>query len=215
MVQTRADTDDTQRIILNAARRLFLAHGYRAVSTRQIAEGSGVTQAALYHFFRGKEGLYVAVLRDELARLYSGLSRILAREARAPDKLDAAARFLLATTDYDFALMQHDIEAELGPEARALIAGEFVTHLLAPLVAMIAEGQARGDLRTGGAGGAGGMTAERAAGVFLSLVSHYISSPIPTDPAPARRAPGNIQAAARELVGFLLYGLAQERPHDA
>lgn len=206
-----AETDDTQRTILDASRRLFLAHGYRAVSTRQIAEASGVTQAALYHFFTGKEGLYAAMLRDELARVHAGLSRIVTRNASTSEKLLAATRFLLTTVEYDFSIMRHDMNTELDRETRDVLGAQFVAHMLMPLVTIFATGQERGELR---APGDGGMRAERAAGAFLALIAHYISSPIPGDAASARATPNAAHAAAAEIVALMLHGLTREAISD-
>ena len=61
--------------ILAAARSLFMSRGYRAVSTRDIADAVGLTQPALYHHFGGKEALYVAVMEDELATISARLDR--------------------------------------------------------------------------------------------------------------------------------------------
>src|SRR5690349_3359337 len=52
-----AEREETAKLILQAARQLFMAHGYRAVSTRQVAEAVGLTQPALYHHFATKEEL--------------------------------------------------------------------------------------------------------------------------------------------------------------
>ena len=71
MPETRGNRDsdgEGRQRILAVARSLFMTRGYRAVSTREIAEAVGVTQPALYHHFAGKEELYVAVLEEELAQ---------------------------------------------------------------------------------------------------------------------------------------------------
>ncbi len=52
-------------VILEAASRLFMEHGYTATSVRQIAEAAGVTEAALYyHFKEGKRALLQAVIEQ-------------------------------------------------------------------------------------------------------------------------------------------------------
>jgi len=48
------DRAETRKVVLQAARRLFLEFGFHAVSTRQIAEACGLTQPALYHHFANK-----------------------------------------------------------------------------------------------------------------------------------------------------------------
>lgn len=53
---------DTREQILDAARDLFLEHGYDKASLREVADEVGVTKAALYYHFRSKEDLLVALL---------------------------------------------------------------------------------------------------------------------------------------------------------
>ncbi len=59
--------------ILETAEGLFLKHGYRAVSIRDIAQACGVTNAALYYYFPSKEALFREVLRQHLTRLLAAL----------------------------------------------------------------------------------------------------------------------------------------------
>lgn len=50
-------------LIVETATQLFTQRGYRATSTRQIAEAVGCTEAALYYHFKdGKRGLLHAVM---------------------------------------------------------------------------------------------------------------------------------------------------------
>jgi AcrR family transcriptional regulator len=53
---------DTRQRILDAAKELFVERGYEAASLREIAERVGVTKAALYYHFPGKEDLLRALL---------------------------------------------------------------------------------------------------------------------------------------------------------
>ena len=47
--------------LLAVARKLFRTHGH-AVSTRQIAEGAGISEAILYQRFGNKEHLFFAAM---------------------------------------------------------------------------------------------------------------------------------------------------------
>jgi AcrR family transcriptional regulator len=53
---------DTREQILDAARQLFMEHGYDKASLREVAERVGVTKAALYYYFPSKEALLEALL---------------------------------------------------------------------------------------------------------------------------------------------------------
>ncbi|MGF1554264.1 MAG: TetR/AcrR family transcriptional regulator [Paracoccaceae bacterium] len=56
--------------LIETASTLFARHGYHAVGIARIVEEAGVSRVALYHHFRSKEELILAVLRrkDEVAR---------------------------------------------------------------------------------------------------------------------------------------------------
>jgi len=58
---------DTQTKLLEAATLLFAQKGFSAVSTRELAEAAGVNIAAISYHFRGKEGLYQAMMEEQFA----------------------------------------------------------------------------------------------------------------------------------------------------
>jgi AcrR family transcriptional regulator len=51
--------------IIEAARRLFLAHGYAHTSTEAVRREAGVSKETLYRYYRTKEELFAAVLRRQ------------------------------------------------------------------------------------------------------------------------------------------------------
>ncbi len=57
----RPDRRDTRRRILDLALDLFTEHGYDGTSLRQIADGLGITKAALYYYFESKEDIFLAL----------------------------------------------------------------------------------------------------------------------------------------------------------
>ena len=54
--------EPTEERLLNVAAELFSKHGYAGVSMRDIARAVGITQAAIYHHFPGKDALYIAAV---------------------------------------------------------------------------------------------------------------------------------------------------------
>jgi len=54
----------TRRAILDAAKNLFLRQGYAATGMRQIARAVGITPAAIYNHFAGKDGIFAALLEE-------------------------------------------------------------------------------------------------------------------------------------------------------
>lgn len=60
---------DRRGVILDAATHLFSREGYERVTTKQLADSSGVTEPALYRHFKSKEDIYDAVLEGIGERL--------------------------------------------------------------------------------------------------------------------------------------------------
>jgi AcrR family transcriptional regulator len=57
----------TRGRVLEAAKTLFIAKGYAATGTPEIATQAGVTRGALYHHFEDKRALYLALVEAESA----------------------------------------------------------------------------------------------------------------------------------------------------
>lgn len=123
--------------ILAVARRLFMTRGYRAVSTRDIADAVGLTQPALYHHFGGKEALYIAVLEDELARQSVAMSRAAALDAPATARLAAVASGIAERAEYDMAQMFHDLRFEISEANRLRIGLAFRDAMMRPLMSVV------------------------------------------------------------------------------
>ena len=87
-----------QTRILNAALDLFATHGVSGTSLQMIADMVGVTKAAVYHQFKTKEEIVIAVTDTELGMLEDVLE---AAEAE-PDPL--RARKVLLTRVIDMAV---------------------------------------------------------------------------------------------------------------
>src|SRR3954470_5750107 len=80
--------------MLDAGKRVFGEHGFRAASMDEIAEASGITKGLLYQYFGSKEGLYEACVERARARLFDRL------EDAAQAAPDAAERLRAVTATY-------------------------------------------------------------------------------------------------------------------
>jgi len=67
----RADGDQTRAELIVRAGRLFAERGYAATTAKAICEQAGTSAAAINYHFGGRDGLYLAVLREVLQRLVS------------------------------------------------------------------------------------------------------------------------------------------------
>ena len=54
---------DTRKRILCVSKKLFLQHGYRDTTTRDIAREAGVGLSNLYHYYASKDELFTQLLK--------------------------------------------------------------------------------------------------------------------------------------------------------
>ncbi|HAO98518.1 MAG TPA: hypothetical protein DCQ83_00575 [Fibrobacteres bacterium] len=66
-----------QEKILDAARAEFIAKGFKSARMQAIAKSAGVNHALLHYYFRSKEKLYDAAVRETVRTVWSGLQREL------------------------------------------------------------------------------------------------------------------------------------------
>ncbi|MBB2990554.1 AcrR family transcriptional regulator [Mycolicibacterium iranicum] len=64
-----ADSEQTRRSILAAARDIIAERGYQAATFQQIAQRAGVSRPTLHYYFSTREDLYETLLADVRARM--------------------------------------------------------------------------------------------------------------------------------------------------
>lgn len=131
MPKPKSDTPTRDRLV-HTARELFLAQGYGATGLAQILREAKVNSGSLYHFFRSKEELLIAVL--ELYKAGLGpmlLDRIFAAN---PDPIDRIFALLdryrkgLLESNFHYSCPIGSLALELSefqPEAYALVKDNF------------------------------------------------------------------------------------------
>lgn len=62
-------TQSKKELILKAAEYEFMANGYEATKTTQIAERAGVTHAMLHYYFQTKENIFKKIYEDKINML--------------------------------------------------------------------------------------------------------------------------------------------------
>ena len=103
--------DTRRRQILDAARACFADHGYEGATVRRLEQATGLSRGAIFHHFRDKEGLFLALAEDEVARMvdvvaHDGLVQVMRDVVARPHeqewlvtRLEVARRL---RTDADF-----------------------------------------------------------------------------------------------------------------
>ncbi len=66
---THPVSTSSRELVLDAAHRLIVDHGYAGLSMRELARESGIAKGTIYHHFADKRDIYLSVLeRDILAQ---------------------------------------------------------------------------------------------------------------------------------------------------
>ncbi len=164
-----------QTRILDAALQLIAEHGVGGTSLQMIADAIGVTKAAVYHQFKTKEQIVIALTERELGGLEEALEaaeaddhRSRAREVLLDRVIDVAVerRGAASTLQFDPVIVrllaehepfQHFIQrlygvlldnaAEDARVAAAMLSGAIAVGVLHPLVADVSDDNLRSQLR--------------------------------------------------------------------
>jgi TetR/AcrR family transcriptional regulator len=59
----KIEPGSTENTILEAAKKVFISHGFDGTSMQQIANEAGINKSLLHYYFRNKEKLFAAVFR--------------------------------------------------------------------------------------------------------------------------------------------------------
>ena len=141
--------------ILAAARALFLEHGIENVSTRQLATRVGISQTALYVYFKNKEQMLDKLVEGAFRKLGETMKALEARSVGPLDYLTQAlpayVRFGVENPDeYRLAFLLRDGRSKVSilPQDERQTIG---TRVFGVLEQRIAEGLAAGQLRSSNA----------------------------------------------------------------
>lgn len=67
--------DARRQEILAAARACFARYGYEGATVRRLEEATGLSRGAIFHHFRDKESLFLAVAEDDAAAMVETVAR--------------------------------------------------------------------------------------------------------------------------------------------
>lgn len=139
-----AGTRDT---ILEVAARLFVQQGYTATSIRQIAEGTGIGKATIYHHFPDKRAIALALFESRMAR---GQEYVAAVEAETDPRrriefaVEQALRFVFESAEL-MSMVRREV-----PEGWAQVRAQstpFMRKLMALLAEALRQGAEQGAFR--------------------------------------------------------------------
>src|SRR5688572_1877439 len=97
---------ETRQMILDAAREMFVQHGYEATTMRAIAEKIEYTPTAIYHHFRNKETLLGTLSNTDFLALADAFQRI----GRIEDPIERLHRIGQAYVNF---ALEHQMQYQL------------------------------------------------------------------------------------------------------
>ena len=139
----KRDPERTRAAILDAAMQEFSQKGYAGARVDAIAKQARINKRMLYHYFGGKDGLYLAVLEGRYAAIRSA-ETLLDLTHREP--VEGMRKLILFTWDY---YLEHPeflsiLATENQHKARFLKQSERIVQLNSPLIDALGEVLARG-----------------------------------------------------------------------
>ncbi|MCJ0892793.1 TetR/AcrR family transcriptional regulator [Rhodococcus sp. ARC_M12] len=158
--------------ILDGARRCFGEFGYEGATVRRLEEATGLSRGAIFHHFKDKDGLFLALAQEDARRMAEvaatqGLVQVMRDMLAQPEQFEWLGTRLEITrrlrTDADFRSSWAERSAELtdatlGRLERQKTAGrlrddvpndvlaDYLDLVLDGLVARIASGHGRSNL---------------------------------------------------------------------
>src|SRR5262245_14573759 len=168
----------TRQRLLDIAVRRFAADGFRRTSVSDIAREAGLTPAATYAYFAGKEGLFQAAVDADAGALIDAARAAAAGGSSARDQLFYFVTALRERVE-DHPLARRVLSG-LEPEVAArLVTISSLVALTGGLAEQLADAQAGGEIR------ADVDPAELAVGletVVLSLLMAELQTGLPVEP---------------------------------
>jgi AcrR family transcriptional regulator len=79
--------------ILDGARRCFAEFGYEGATVRRLEEATGLSRGAIFHHYRDKDALFLALAREDAARMAEiaageGLVQVMRDMLAHPERFD-------------------------------------------------------------------------------------------------------------------------------
>jgi TetR/AcrR family fatty acid metabolism transcriptional regulator len=165
----RGAKEDTKNRIIESAKKLFAEQGYQKTTVVDISKQAGLSEAALYEYFQGKEDLLLAIpdlwvsdlladVQEQLFGIKGAINKLrkylwwnLRRIEQAP--LDAKIVYLFLKTNANF--MNTPVYAN-------------VRNLYAHLLNIFEEGQKTGEMKAG-------MNPYAARDIFVGTMDHIVT----------------------------------------
>lgn len=79
---------ETERKILDAARKVFLSKGLTGARMQDIADEAGINKALLHYYYRSKEKLFELIFREHKQMMFENIVKILESDKSVIEKVE-------------------------------------------------------------------------------------------------------------------------------
>jgi len=136
--------------ILDAAKRVFEAHGYAATTMEAVAEEAQIAKGSIYNYFKSKHDLFRTVFLEDLPKNFMDVTARWASQGSAADKIQRLldlwySRLQEHKRTGKLVLEFWSAAAHGEQEELAEMFGTVYSHARSEVAAVIAEGVASGD----------------------------------------------------------------------
>lgn len=83
------NSKETEVLILDAARKVFLENGFDGTSMQMIASEAGINKALLHYYYRSKDRLFEAVFIEAFGQMAPNLVKVFISDMAFEDKIRA------------------------------------------------------------------------------------------------------------------------------
>lgn len=138
-----------RQCLLDQAQKLFSSRGYHAVSVRDIVQACGLSNAALYYHFGSKQSLFVAVIRQVVARAARQVQEAGTRSGSCRERVAGMARAhagFIAESHSELQSLFRDLKECDGDEIQHLLP-EVIGQIPSLFAAVLEQGIAAGEVR--------------------------------------------------------------------
>jgi AcrR family transcriptional regulator len=133
--------------IYEAARQLFLEHGFEATTVAQIAEAADVAQGTFFNHFPSKQAVLAELTSEVSGHLQSMVDEQLLRPGSALDRITGFADCVAKELAQARGIARQVLLEVMRTSARPGEPYPYLARVHEPFTRILREGQARGDVR--------------------------------------------------------------------
>jgi AcrR family transcriptional regulator len=138
---------DTRQRILREAENLYYRGGYAGINLQELAATIGITKAALFHHFSGKQELFFEMQSEICNANLRSIEAALASSQDTRSRLHAILEAMSHRPFFDPMKFITDEIHQLNPAQQQAISEAFTNSTRRPIMQVIAEGVSRGELK--------------------------------------------------------------------